>query len=500
MTASNAAQPACFDVAIVGAGPTGVALANLLGRQGVTVALIDRNAGILQLPRAVHFDGETMRIFQNMGLHAQVLAISRPGQGMRWVDQHGETLLQRTGVEGLGSQGWHNDYYFHQPVLEQTLRDGLRRFAQVHLLENAEAVACAPDAGGVELTLQAPGNPASQRTIRAGYVVGCDGARSIVRGWIGEEHEDLGEHQAWLVVDAVLHHPLRLPEQTVQHCDPRRPATSNYVHPLRRRWEIMLLPGDDPQAMTEPEQVWKLLSRWVRPTQATLERAATYTFHSLVARHWSRGRLFIAGDAAHQTPPFLGQGLCAGIRDAMNLAWKLPLALRHPAAAARLLATYGSERLPHAREFVQLAVEVGKIIQVLDPAQAAERDARLKSQGLQFAFPEPRLGDGVHRAGHEAGGRIHAQPLLSDGRWLDDVARMRFAVLLAPQARATLPAGLGEEHIVLVTDPGSDTRDWLRRHDALAVILRPDGYVFDVCASSRELDASLAALAQWIAG
>lgn len=498
MNTSDTPLPACFDVAIVGAGPTGVALANLLGRQGLTVALIDRNAGVLQIPRAVHFDGETMRIFQNMGLHAQVLALSRPGQGMRWVDAQGATLLQRTGIEGLGSQGWHNDYYFHQPVLEQALRDGLQRFAQVHLLENAEAVACAQDANDVELTLQAPGDPASKYIIRSRYVVGCDGARSVVRGWIGEAHEDLGEHQAWLVVDAVLHHPLRLPEQTVQHCDPRRPATSNYVHPLRRRWEIMLLPGDDMQAITQPEQVWKLLDRWVQPTQATLERAAVYTFHSLLAKHWSSGRMFIAGDAAHQTPPFLGQGLCAGIRDAMNLAWKLPLALKHPVTANRLLATYGSERLPHAREFVQLAVEVGKIIQVLDPAQAGERDARLLSQELQFTFPEPHLGDGVHRAGHAASGRIYPQPLLPDGRWLDDVARMRFAMLLVPQAKVALPACLSEEHIVLIEAPGAETLDWLRRHDALAVILRPDGYVFDVCHSSQELDASLTALAQWI--
>lgn len=497
----DAPSPELFDVAIVGAGPVGVSLANLLGRRGLKVALIDRNAGVLQIPRAVHFDGETMRIFQNMGLHPQVIAISRPGHGMRWVDRHGETLLMRTGLEGLGPQGWHNDYYFHQPVLEQVLRDGLGRYPHVRCFERVEVQGVEQDADGVRLQLQPLDEPAGRRSLACRYVVGCDGARSTVRTWIGDEHEDLGEHQTWLVVDAVLDHPLPLPEHTVQHCDPARPATSNYVHPLRRRWEIMLLPGDDPEALTRPEAVWSLLSRWIQPTQGRLERMAAYTFHSLVARHWQRGRLFIAGDAAHQTPPFLGQGLCAGVRDAANLAWKLDWAIRHPAAAPRLLATYGPERMPHAREFVALAVEVGKVIQELDPQRAAERDARLKSQGLQFAFPEPRLGSGVHRGDHPASGRIFRQPLLPDGRWLDDVAAGRISILLGEGAAApALPPGLDDTHCLIVTDPDAGIRSWLAEQQAVAVILRPDGYVFDVCASSDHLAHALDDLRSWALG
>lgn len=489
------------DVAIVGCGPTGAALANLLARQGVSVLVIDRNQGILPIPRAVHIDGETMRVFQSMGLARQMLGIMRPGGSMVWVDARGDRLLERTGLAGLGPQGWHNDYYFHQPQLEAVLRAGFAGHSDVTLRERTELRDMQADADGVTLRLHDLARDAAA-TVRCRYLVGCDGARSTVRQWIGERFEDLGEHQTWLVVDGVLNHPLDLPEYTVQHCDPARPATSIYVHPLRRRWEVMLLPDDDPQAITQPEVVWKLLDRWVRPAQATLERAATYTFHSLVAQQWQRGRVLIAGDAAHQTPPFLGQGLCAGIRDAANLAWKLAHAVRDPARGEALVQTYGPERTPHAREFVALAVEVGRILQITDPAQAAERDARLRAQGLTFAFPTPRLGSGVHRAGGGARGRIFMQPVLPDGQWLDDAVGARFAVLLDPRAAArldgTLRGKIGSLGVAVVEDTGPKALAWLAERQAVAIVLRPDRYVFDICATPDDLHEALADLARWI--
>ncbi len=488
-----------FDVAIVGSGPVGASLANLLGRRGLKVALIDRNAGVMQIPRAVHLDGETMRAFQNMGLQQEIIAICRPGHGMRWVDSRGETLLMRTGHEGIGPQGWHNDYYFHQPVLEQALRDGLNRYTNVQLFERVEVKGYREGDDRVRLLLEAQDGPSGELWLDCRYVVGCDGARSTVRAWIGEEHEDLGEHQAWLVVDAVLHHPLPLPEHTVQHCDPRRPATSIYVNPLRRRWEIMLLPGDDSHRVTQPETVWRLLSPWIKPAQGRLERAATYTFHSLIARRWQVGRLLIAGDAAHQTPPFLGQGLCAGVRDVVNLAWKLDRAIRHPDSARGLIETYGPERIPHAREFVALAVDVGKVIQELDPDLAAARDGRLKAQGLQFAFPEPLLGCGVHRPGHLASGKIFMQPMLADGRWLDELATGRVAIVLRDAERLPpLPDGLDDSNCLVVTNADQAAQAWMAEQGAVGVILRPDGYVFDVCGSYVQLEEALLELKAWL--
>ncbi|MGS0741080.1 bifunctional 3-(3-hydroxy-phenyl)propionate/3-hydroxycinnamic acid hydroxylase MhpA [Glaciimonas sp. GG7] len=493
-----------YDVVIVGCGPAGAALANLLGAYGLTVRVLDRNVGVLPIPRAVHIDGETMRIFQSMGLASRVMPIMRPGGGMHWVNAEGATLLVRAGVEGLGVHGWHNDYYFHQPELETILREGLARFSKVSLQEGVVLRTLRQDADGVELDLVATDGGAPN-TLRARYVVGCDGARSTVRQWVGgEDFDDLGEHQAWLVVDAVLNRPLDLPEHSVQHCDPTRPSTSIYVSPLRRRWELMLLPGEDPKAMTEPEMVWNLLKSWVKPSQGTLERAATYMFHSLVARCWQNERVLLAGDAVHQTPPFLGQGLCAAMRDIANLGWKLAYALQKPTQGAAVLGTYGPERIPHAHAFVALAVEVGRVIQITDTVAAAERDARLSTQATTFTFPTPTLGPGLHRAtlDRAAVGKVAPQFEAPDGRWSDDIAGSHYSVLLDAKLAAALDVSMRSRFdalgILVLQDLGERACHWLGEQGASAAIMRPDHYVFDLCTSITELAASLDALESWI--
>lgn len=480
----SAAAPEAWDVLIVGAGPSGVGLANLLGAAGLSVLLIDRHPGVLQIPRAVHLDGETMRVIQSMGLAEAAMPVLRPGHSMHWVNAAGETLLVRLGQVGLGDQGWHNDYYFHQPELEGVLRQGLARYPNVCLRERLELRGLLQDAEGVEaeawdLDLAAP------LRLRARWLVGCDGARSTVRRLIdAEDFEELAPPQAWLVVDGVLNHPLDLPEHTVQHCDPARPATSIHVHPMRRRWELMLLPDEDAQALTQPERIWPLLQRWVQPSQARLERAAAYVFHARVARRWQAGRVLLAGDAAHQTPPFLGQGLCAAMRDIANLGWKLVQAVQQPATGAALVATYAPERIPHVREFIALAVQVGEVIQELDPARAAKRDRRLKAEGLQFPFPTPTLGPGLHCAGddgaHPAVGQVFPQHTLPDGRWLDDVIGPGWALLL--RRGSDLPAGTLAAAEALdarvITEPGDRIDAWLAERGLAALLLRPDRYVY----------------------
>ena len=496
-TPPDEGQDHVLDVLIVGAGPSGIGLANLLGEAGLSVLLIDRHPGVLQIPRAVHLDGETMRVIQSMGLAQAAMPVLRPGHSMHWVNAAGETLLVRLGLVGLGSQGWHNDYYFHQPDLEAVLRQGLARYPNVRLRERLELRGLTQDADGVEahawdLDLAAP------LRLRARWLVGCDGARSTVRRLIdADEFEDLGDAHTWLVVDGVLNHPLDLPEHTVQHCDPARPATSIYVHPLRRRWEIMLRPGEDAQAMTEPERIWPLLARWVKPTQARLERASAYVFHARVARRWQDGRVLLASDAAHQTPPFLGQGLCAAMRDIANLGWKLAQAVTLGASQAgrgeALLATYAPERIPHVREFIALAVQVGEVIQELDPARAAERDHRLKAEGLQFPFPTPTLGPGLHRAGEsdaaQGTGQVFLQHTGPDGRWLDDVIGARWALLLRrgvalpPDAERAAQA-LGA---AVLADGGDRIDAWLAERALAAVLLRPDRYVYAGGAEAADL-------------
>ena len=317
------------DVAVIGCGPAGALLANLLGACGLQVLVLERDAEVYPLPRAIHFDGEVMRVFETAGLRTAVEAISRPGlQGMHFNNADGDTLLIRGGSTAHGPHGCANNHYFHQPELEQVLRQGLQRWPGVQLRSRHEVTAIddAADGATLQVTDLATGHP---HRLRARYVVGCDGARSLVRRTIGSTQADLGLHQPWLVFDVRLkaEAPNLLP-YTVQHCDPARPMTLCNVTGNRRRWEIMLMPGDDPAELVQPATIWRLISRWLRPDQAEIERAVIYTFHSVVAQGWRRGHLLLAGDAAHQTPPFLGQGLCAAVRDVANLAWKLDAVLR----------------------------------------------------------------------------------------------------------------------------------------------------------------------------
>jgi 3-(3-hydroxy-phenyl)propionate hydroxylase len=465
-----------FDVAIVGYGPTGATLANLLGAQGLRVAVVEREPDLLPLPRAVHFDGEVMRLFETAGLAARIAPLVRPSGGMRYVNTAGRVMLERAPAVGAGPHGWSNNYLFHQPDLEYALRDGAERRPGVRVLLAHEATSLEQDRDGVTVgvTRLADGKPLA---LRADRVVGCCGARSIVRQAIGSGHDDLGLHQPWLVVDVVLERDVDLPEQTVQYCDPARPVTFVKVTGRRRRWEIMLMPGDAPDEMTREETVWRLLAPWLGPGDARIERGALYTFHSLVATRWRDRRLLIAGDAAHQTPPFLGQGMCAGIRDAANLAWKLARVAKGRAPEA-LLDTYQSEREAHVRVFIETAVRLGGIIQTTDPRVAAERDRRFLATGKEeIVNLSPRLGPGAH-AGAAPAGEIFPQPRLADGRRLDAaIGGYRFALLAARDAMsAALAARCGASDVAAVVADG-EVAEWLGGHGARAALLRPDRYI-----------------------
>ncbi|MBV9564107.1 MAG: bifunctional 3-(3-hydroxy-phenyl)propionate/3-hydroxycinnamic acid hydroxylase [Bradyrhizobium sp.] len=444
------------DVAILGYGPVGALLANLLGQAGLSVAVYERETEVFPLPRAVHFDGEVMRIFQSTGLADHIALAARPSsQGMHFVNASDQTLLVRRGIEGPGPHGWPNNWYFHQPFLEQVLREGVGRFphVEVHL--------------GSEIT--------DVNELDARCIVGCDGARSSVRRAIGSRQRDLGLHQPWLVVDLLCDpsspRVKTLPDYTVQFCDPARPMTIVNVGGARRRWEIMLMPGDDPGRLTEPDVFWPMLRRWLDPRDARIERAAIYTFHSLVQEGWRKGNLLLAGDACHQTPPFLGQGMCAGMRDAANLAWKLMAVLRDGAPDS-LLDTYESERRPHVETFIALAVKLGAVLQETDPAKAAERDRRFANGAEMFDFPQPQLGPGCRAEAPPPVGTIFPQPRLADGRLMDEAIGSRFAVVGEIEL-------LADRRPDAVTLPGVGA-NWLAQRGLRAALLRPDRYIAEV--------------------
>jgi 3-(3-hydroxy-phenyl)propionate hydroxylase len=479
-----------YDVAVIGLGPVGATLANLLAACGLQVLALEREPDIYRLPRAIHFDGECMRVFQTIGIADALAPQLVVAPGMRFVDAGGRLLIDWVRPTGLGPMGWHPSYRFHQPTLEETLRGRLAAHAGVDLRLRHDVFSIEPQPDHVGLRLEDTATGHLLRT-QARWVVGCDGARSTVRRFMGTELEDLRSHERWLVVDVILKRERPdLGDHSIQFCDPARPATYVRGVGMRRRWELMMLPGEDPAVMTRPESIWPLLARWVTPEDAVLERPACYTFHSVVARGWRRGRLLIAGDAAHQTPPFLGQGMCAGIRDASNLAWKLADVARG-VAADTLLDTYETERSPHVREFIETAVRLGAVIQTTDPQAARERDAQMLARPQAFATPQPRLGPGAYLDG-AAAGRIGEQPRLADGTRLDDPAGYRHALLVdAPLADAARALAAGRAAVV-EAGQGDAAHDWLLRLGARAVLLRPDRYVAGTATDAPGIERLLA--------
>lgn len=443
----------------------------------------------------MQFDDEVMRLLQTAGLDAVVAPTLRVVPGMRFVDDTGRLLLDWSRPLERSPQGWSESYRFHQPELEQMLRDGLARFPGVVLRLRSAVFAIDQESEAVAVRYEDLATGRLHRC-RARYVVGCDGAGSLVRRLIGENMDDLGFNERWLVVDVVLKRPRPdLGDYSVQHCSKVRPAT--YVRGVgnRVRWEIAVLPGDDEAHLVQPATVRELLSRWVTPEEIEIERTALYTFRSCVAAKWCNGRLLIAGDAAHLTPPFLGQGMCAGMRDVGNLAWKLGRILRGLNDDS-LLDTYQSERAPHVREYIELAVRLGGLINTKAMAAAVPSSVLENGEVAQMRSIKPRLGPGIAKGWNGHAGAIAPQPHLDGGQRFDDAVGYRYAAVMEPDFAAQIPNEtfdrLEARDAIIVTGDG-EISTWLHKVGAPAVLVRPDRYVLGAAHSNQEL-AALAAL------
>lgn len=476
------------DVVIVGLGPTGATLANLLSTFGLSVTVIEAAHETFPLPRATHFDGEVMRVFQSIGLAEQILPFTHVNPGMTFVNLDREVILSWPRPGTVGPNNWHPSYRFHQPALEDVLRKGLERFPDTSVMTGCELLSVQQSDDGVQARFVARGNTTPE-VISAKYLIGCDGGRSAVRGMLEVPLEDLGSHEKWLVVDLIMKREVEgLTDGTVQVCDPNRPTTYMRCVGQRRRWEFMVMPGDDVAALTSPEGVWGLLSPWLTPDDAEIERAVPYVFHGVIAHPWRKSRVLLAGDAAHQMPPFLGQGLCSGVRDASNLAWKLDWVIKGR-ASADLLDTYEAERSAHVRATIEHAIEVGEIIQTIDPEQARERDAKLGQGPRQMSSLVPRLGAGLHRAADLPAGLIFAQPVLESGVPLDDFVGSSFVVIgdhdLLDSVSSATKALWDINGVVRLPD---EAKKYLDELNVKAVIIRPDRYILAVANSTEELD------------
>ena len=479
----------CFDVAVIGCGPVGATLANLLERQGRRVVVLDQFVDFYPLPRATHMDGEAVRILQSAGIMDEMDPKLGIYSRMRFEDAQGRLLIDWPRPTAPGMHGWRDSNRFHQPDLETALRNRIARSPLIDLRLGWRVTALRQDEEAVSIEAARPDG--STDTVRARYLVGCDGARSTVRGAIGADLTTLAASEQWLVADLILHpHAPDLPEGTVQYCDPARPFTYIEAVGRRSRWEVMLLPGDDPQTFADPAHVWPLLARWLSPQDAVIERSVVYTFNSTIASYWRRGRMMIAGDAAHQTPPFLGQGLCAGLRDAANLAWKLAWVLDGRAAPA-LLDSFEGELAPHVTQYIMEANRIGAIIQERDEARAQARNAALQANPQVLAPIRPRLGgDGGLGQDAPRAGTLAPQPRLADGRLLDDAVGPRFALLARDadvlRVSAATRADWARADVVVVEGEALDQLDELGCN---AVLIRPDHYILGTAQTADDLAA-----------
>ncbi|WP_328609566.1 bifunctional 3-(3-hydroxy-phenyl)propionate/3-hydroxycinnamic acid hydroxylase [Amycolatopsis sp. NBC_00345] len=527
MTTNDAGSPSTrttCDVAVVGYGPVGMTLAALLAQRGVDVLVIERHAQRWALPRAGHLDGETMRTFQGLGIGDAVELVARPM--LEWALTRGDHDVLTTIALGESGSGWKADYLSYQPEFEAII-DARARHLGVRVFQGTTAVTLEQNEHRVLLGVRPTDTPdAGLRTVEASFVVGADGAGSFVADALGVRRHDLGfSARPQLVVDFEHHDPDRdLPalQEVCQVLDIRRPHLAGRWSGGRwSRWEFAALAHESREDLEDEAACWGLLRAWgITPEDGRIVRRTVYEFDSLLADHWRSGRVLLAGDAAHTMPPFLGQGMCSGVRDAVNLTWKLAAVLSGDAGQS-LLDTYESERMPHVKAMIEMSMAVGDMVLLTDPEAAARRDELLRTEGGPLPPLFPRLGPGlVRRAEQPAASDVDGRParqgrVVWQGRLalFDDqfplsgwrlVSRHRVPLdIFDERQRAALTAvgvefahisrAAGDDHFV---DLDGDYDLWFRETGRKAFLCRPDNYVFGSAATFGELPALIDELAE----
>jgi 3-(3-hydroxy-phenyl)propionate hydroxylase len=473
------------DVAVVGAGPTGVTVATLLAQYGVDCVVLDRWADVYPQPRAVHMDDEICRIMGRLGIAEEFLAISRPARGLRLLDPARRTLAEFRRDDTCGVHGYPQANMFDQPELEALLRRNLKRFPKAELIGNAEVTDISQTVDGRHRVSFTDRTDGSEHGMDATYILGCDGANSIVRAAIGSAMTDLKFEQRWLVVDVATDADLGQWDGVHQVCDPNRAGTYMRIGPTRYRWEFRLLPGETADDFASMPRLLPLIAPWTsgRDRELELLRVTEYTFRAQIADHWRRGNIFLLGDAAHLTPPFIGQGMGAGLRDAMNLAWKLAGVLTGDLPAG-CLDSYQRERKPHTRSMIRLALAVGwsmtaggrfgdLIRRVL--VTRAQLVPGLRTKIIDSRTPPLHGSAYVHRSRgrRSPAGTLCPNAMLPDGRRLDDTLGDGFAFVTATPLDSAQRRGVAARGAQPVVAEG-ELADWLRRGRVTVALVRPD--------------------------
>ncbi|MDT5021125.1 MAG: 3-(3-hydroxy-phenyl)propionate hydroxylase [Mycobacterium sp.] len=487
-----------YDVAVIGYGPTGATAANLLGQLGLRVVVVERDSDIYNRARAVSTDEEVMRIWQSVGLADRLQQDMLPDRPLTFVDHHGAPFIDvKVSPRGAGHPP---QQFLYQPAVEQVLRDGVERFTKVDVLLQHECLRLHTEDDRVELMV-ADLRTDTLKRLHARYVVAADGGSSPTRGQLGIGYTGRTYSERWVVIDTKVRDEWEGHDRLRFHCNPDRPTVDCPTPLSHHRWEYPARTGEVEQELLRHDAIWEVLNdQGITDANVEILRAVIYSHHVRVADRWRVGRVFLAGDAAHAMPPYIGQGMSAGVRDAANLCWKLAAVVQEQSPES-LLDTYQAERKPHVTEVTRRACRTGRLITERRRAVAAMRNHLLRNilrvpavSGVvdKFAWiPAARYRRGfLSSVRHPAVGWQVPQPWVRNA----DGARVRFDEVLGRQwavvHTGSAPPGIHAwSRLGVPTIPIAEPTlvGWLRRKKAAAAVLRPDGFIYAAAKSGQPL-------------
>ena len=469
-----------FDVIIIGYGPTGGTLASLLVKSNLSVLILEKEKNLYPLPRAVHFDDEIMRVFETIGIKEKFKKFTIINKGTKFVDNTGKVLLDWPRPREITQNGSYPSYRFHQPDFERVIRNHLKGYKNFLSKQNSNVIKIKNTKNYVEIKVENT-ETFKQDTLRCKYLVGCDGANSITRKKINSQFDNLGFNQKWAVIDLILKKNKKLPDRTIQYANAKRPATYCRNVGKRRRWEFAIKNNENEKKIVSDHFIWNFLKPWLKSTEAKIERKAIYTFQSAIAKKWRKERIFLAGDAAHLMPPFMGQGMCAGIRDASNLAWKINHCIKQ-GHNEKLLNSFQSERFSNVKEYIQTTMKMGEFINAMRSYKIADTVSDQSDGSKSMKSIKPELGKGLGLKSNKHRGKTFPKFNIKKYKSFDDIFSTEPVLIVSENLNVRK---LKSKIKIIKEGSYKELPKILKKFQVEAIIIRPDRFILQTF-NSRE--------------